>query len=71
MLNFLREDRYRRGCSDRNAGLLPKTQDKLYLEGYLKGRPEGLDSIIQYFPSLEEYLVWRSRASRNFGNTKH
>jgi len=71
MLNFLRENRYRQGCCDRDAGLLPRTQDKVYLEGYLKGRPEGLDTTIQYFPSLEEYLVWRTRASGNFGNAGH
>jgi hypothetical protein len=42
-------------------------QNKVYLEGYFKGRPEGLDTIVQYFPSVEEYLVWRARASGKAG----
>jgi hypothetical protein len=60
MLNFLREGRYHQGQRDRDAGFLPRTQDSAYLEGYLKGRPEGLDAVVQYFPSLEDYLRWRS-----------
>lgn len=63
MFNNLREIRYQKGCSDRDAGILPKMQDSVYLEGYLKGRPEGLDGIIQYFPSFEEYITWKFKDS--------
>ncbi len=56
MLNHLREIRYQEGCRDRDAGCLPKMQDSVYVEGYLKGRPEGLDGIVQFFPSFEVYM---------------
>jgi hypothetical protein len=59
MFNNLREIRYQKGCSHRNAGILPKMQDLVYLEGYLKGRPSGLDDIVQFFPSFEEYMKWK------------
>ncbi|MBD2210224.1 hypothetical protein H6G64_16805 [Calothrix sp. FACHB-156] len=59
MFNNLREIRYQQGCRDRDAGLLPKMQDSAYLEAYLKGRPEGLDGIMQYFPSVEAYMKWK------------
>ncbi|MDZ8050208.1 MAG: hypothetical protein RMX68_023780 [Aulosira sp. ZfuVER01] len=59
MLNHLREIRYQQGCRDRDAGFLPKMQDSIYLEAYLKGRPEGLDGIIKYFPSIEAYMKWK------------
>lgn len=58
MFNNLREIRYQPSCSDRNAGM-PKIQDSVYLKGYLKGRPEGLDDIVQFFPSFEEYMKWK------------
>ncbi len=64
MLNRLREIRYQQGCCDRNAGCLPKMQDSVYLEGYLKGRPEGLDEIVQFFPSLEAYMRWKLKDSQ-------
>ncbi|OUL26819.1 hypothetical protein [Nostoc sp. 106C] len=59
MLNHLREIRYQQGCRDRDAGFLPKMHDSIYLEAYLQGRPEGLDGIIQYFPSIEAYMKWK------------
>ncbi|BAY93126.1 MULTISPECIES: hypothetical protein [unclassified Tolypothrix] len=59
MFNNFREIRYQQGCRDRDAGLLPKIQDSAYLEAYLKGRPEGLDGIMQYFPSVEAYMKWK------------
>jgi hypothetical protein len=62
MLNHLWQERYRQGQSDRDAGLLPRMRDTAYLEGYLKGRPEGLDETIQYFSSVEDYLLWKQRA---------
>jgi hypothetical protein len=62
MLNFLREGRYQQGCRDRIAGFLPHTQDSVYLKGYLVSRPGGLDAIVQYFPSLDEYLRWRAKS---------
>lgn len=61
MLEHLRESRYQQGRRDRDAGLLPRMQDSAYLEGYLKGRPEGLDGIVRYFPSLEAYMHWKYR----------
>ncbi len=61
MLNNLRETRYQQGRRDRDAGILPKLGDSTYLEGYLKGRPEGLDGIMQYFPSIESYVQWKSK----------
>jgi hypothetical protein len=63
MFGKLREIRYQQGCSDRNAGILPKMQDSVYLEGYLKSRPEGLDNIVQFFPSFEEYMKWKLKDS--------
>ncbi|WP_416668888.1 hypothetical protein [Egbenema bharatensis] len=61
MLNHLRQEQIQRGQRDRDAGLLPRLHEPAYLEGYLKGRPEGLDSTVQYFSSLEEYLLWKTR----------
>lgn len=63
MFEHLREKHYQRGRRDRDAGLLPKSQESVYLEGYFKGRPEGLDGVIQYFPSIESYLEWKHRPS--------
>ena len=54
--DYLREQQYQQGCRDREAGLLPRLQDAIYLDGYLKNRPEGLDGVIQYFPSIESYF---------------
>ncbi len=62
LFNLLREQRYQKGCRDRDAGLLPRLQDSAYLEGYLSGRPEGLDGIVQYFPSMEEYIKWKHKS---------
>lgn len=59
MLEYLREQRYQQGQRDRDVGLLPRRHDTDYLEGYLKGRPEGLDGIMQYFPSIDDYLNYR------------
>ncbi|MBO3460140.1 hypothetical protein G7B40_000150 [Aetokthonos hydrillicola Thurmond2011] len=63
MLNHLIKIRYQQGCRDRDAGCLPKMEDSVYLEGYLKGRPEGLDGIVQFFPSLEAYMKWKFKDS--------
>jgi hypothetical protein len=71
MLHFLSGDLYQHGCCNRQAGILPRIQNKVYLEGYRKGRPEGLDTIVQYFPSVAEYLVWKARASGNSGKAEH
>lgn len=62
MLDHLRESHYQQGRRDRDAGLLPRMQGSVYLEGYLKGRPQGLDGIVQYFPSIEAYIKWKSIA---------
>lgn len=64
MLNHLREIRYQQGCRDRDAGFLPKMQDSAYLEGFLKGRPEGMDGIVQFFPSYEAYMQWKFKSSQ-------
>lgn len=61
MLEHLREQRYHQGQRDRNAGVLPKSRDFDYLEGYLKGRPEGLDGVVRYFPSVEDYMKWKHK----------
>ncbi|WNZ27949.1 hypothetical protein HJG54_29205 [Leptolyngbya sp. NK1-12] len=61
MFNYLRQEQFQKGQRDRDAGLLPRMQDESYLSGYLKGRPEGLDSTIQYFASVDEYLIWKQR----------
>ena len=61
MFKHLREQHYQKGQRDRDAGLLPRMETSIYLEGYLEGRPEGLDGIVQYFPSAESYLQWKYR----------
>ena len=63
MLKRLKEQHYQQGCRDRQAGLLPRKLGDVYLEGYLKGRPGGLDEVMQYFPTLESYLKWKSKTS--------
>lgn len=63
MLDHLRESHYQQGRRDRDAGLLPRMQGSVYLEGYLKGRPQGLDGIVKYFPSIEAYMKWKSKTS--------
>jgi hypothetical protein len=62
--SFEPENRYL-VIADRNTGHLPKSQDSAYLEGYLKGRPEGLDGIVQFFPSLEAYVQWKFKDSQS------
>nr|RNJ68874.1 MAG: hypothetical protein EDM05_13070 [Leptolyngbya sp. IPPAS B-1204] len=64
MFNYLRQEQFQKGQRDRDAGLLPRMQDESYLSGYLKGRPEGLDETIQYFASVDEYLIWKQRTRR-------
>ncbi|CAN1213437.1 Transposase [Tumidithrix helvetica PCC 7403] len=59
MFENFRENRYQEGVRDRNRGILPRLEDSAYLEGYLKGRPEGLDGIMQYFPTVEDYMKWK------------
>jgi hypothetical protein len=61
MLEHLREQHFQQGQHDRDSGLLPRMASSIYLEGYLKGRPQGLDGIVQYFPSVEAYLQWKYR----------
>lgn len=68
MFNRFREIAYQQGCRDRDAGLLPQKQGSIYLEGYLKGRPEGLDGIMQYFPSVDDYLKWKHKVSDKPGS---
>ncbi|MGI0492471.1 hypothetical protein ACN4EG_11855 [Alkalinema pantanalense CENA528] len=59
IFNTLNKQQYQQGQHDRDAGLLPQSEHSSYLEGYLKGRPEGLDGIIQYFPTVDFYLKWK------------
>ncbi|WP_055073692.1 hypothetical protein [Pseudanabaena sp. 'Roaring Creek'] len=54
-----REARYQEGLRDRNAGILPRRNDPNYLEAYLNDRPGGLDAVMQYFPTVQEYLHWK------------
>lgn len=56
-----REEWFQRGCRDRDAGLLPRSTDSAYWDGYRSGRPLGLDEVIRYFPTLESFLAWRAR----------
>ncbi len=65
MFGNIREARYQEGQRDRDGGILPRKDDSAYLEGYLKGRPEGLDGVIQYFPTVEDYLKWKSNHSKS------
>ncbi|MEE3715621.1 hypothetical protein V2H45_02555 [Tumidithrix elongata RA019] len=65
MFEHLRETRYQEGCRDRDRGILPSQDDSVYLEGYLKGRPEGLDGIMQYFPTVEDFMKWKYTNSSN------
>lgn len=59
MLEHLRNQQYQQGQRDRDAGSLPKMEHSSYMDGYRKGRPEGLDEIVQYFPTAESYLKWK------------
>jgi hypothetical protein len=61
MFSHLCQEQFQKGQRDRDAGLLPRTQDSSYLSGYFKGRPEGLDATVQYFASVEEYLQWKQQ----------
>ena len=61
LIDYFTENRYQEGCRDRDAGRLPTTQDSIYLNGYLSDRPKGLDDVVQYYSSLEEYLKNRHR----------
>ena len=65
MFGNIRETRYQEGQRDRDAGNLPRKDDSAYLEGYLKGRPEGLDGVMQYFPTVEDYLKWKLNHSKS------
>ena len=58
-----REEFFQRGCRDRDAGLLPRSTDSAYWDGYRSGRPLGLDEVIRYFPTLESCLAWRARGA--------
>ncbi|MBW4580321.1 MAG: hypothetical protein KME42_12225 [Tildeniella nuda ZEHNDER 1965/U140] len=61
MLESLRNQHYQQGQRDRDAGLLPRRESSIYMDGYFKGRPEGLDGLVQYFPSVESYLKWKCK----------
>lgn len=65
MFRNIREKYYQEGQRDRDGGKLPLKDDSAYLEGYLKGRPEGLDGVMQYFPTVEDYLKWKLKHSRS------
>lgn len=58
---------FEQGCRDRKAGLLPRMMSSAYLRGYNDERLGGLDEIVQYFPTLEAYLAWKSKP---YGSTK-
>lgn len=62
-LETLKEKQRQQGQRDRKAGILPTSTNSIYLESYLQDRPEGIDGIIQYFPSLESYLNWKYHPS--------
>ncbi|MEG3437775.1 hypothetical protein V0288_11655 [Pannus brasiliensis CCIBt3594] len=62
IFHHFQENRYQEGRADRDRGKLPRTKDSLYLNGYLSGRPKGLDDIVQHFSSIEAYLQWKERA---------
>jgi len=65
MFGNFREYRYQKGCSDRDAGLLPRIpQDSAYLDGYLSDRPKGLDEDIEYFATVEEYLNFKQKQKK-------
>lgn len=55
----IREAQYREGLRDRKAGILPRRNDANYLEAYLNDRPGGLDAVMQYFPTVQEYWHWK------------
>ncbi len=63
MFKRLTEQHYQQGCRDRQAGLLPRMPGDIYLRGYLQDRPGGLDEVVQYFPTVESYLKWKSKIS--------
>jgi hypothetical protein len=54
-----RETQYQEGYQDRVAGKLPRKKNFNYLEGYLKDRTGGLDAVVQYFPTMEDYMRWK------------
>jgi hypothetical protein len=59
MFGKIREARYQEGRQDRDKGILPRKKNSDYLEGYLKDRPGGLDAVMQYFPTGEDYMRWK------------
>jgi hypothetical protein len=59
MFGHLREAHFQQGCRDRDAGYLPRRRDSAYLDGYLSDRPAGLDEVIQYFPTLSDFVKWK------------
>jgi len=54
-----KEAHYQKGYQDCIEGRLPCKKNFNYLEGYLNNRPGGLDAVMQYFPTVEDYLRWR------------
>ncbi|MBF2025577.1 MAG: hypothetical protein IGS48_02260 [Oscillatoriales cyanobacterium C42_A2020_001] len=61
-LDHRHEEHFQLGCRDRLAGSLPKLKDAAYLSGYFADRPEGLDSVMQFFPTVEQYWEWKQRS---------
>ncbi len=60
-----RESRFQEGCRDRHAGILPRKKNHDYLEGYLQDRPAGLDVVVAYFPTVEDYMMWKLNHSKS------
>jgi len=61
-LDDRKENLYQIGCRDRVAGNLPKLKDSAYLSGYFSERPEGLDGVMQFFATVDQYLQWKGRS---------
>ena len=67
MFGKIKEARYQEGCKDRVEGKLPRKKNSDYIEGYCKDRPGGLDMVVQYFPTVEDYLRWKLNHSKFSG----
>ena len=67
MFGKIKAARYQEGYKDRVGGKLPRKKNSDYLEGYCKDRPGGLDVVVQYFPTMEDYLRWKLNHSKSSG----
>ncbi|NUN67071.1 hypothetical protein HCU40_20525 (plasmid) [Pseudanabaena biceps] len=65
MLGHSRASHYQEGLRDRDAGKLPRKKNSVYLEAYLSDRPGGLDVVLDYFPTIEEYIHWKLNHSKS------